>query len=47
MRTAVVTRASRGIGRGVAGLLADRGYDLVLTARSPEPLRAAANEPRA
>jgi NAD(P)-dependent dehydrogenase (short-subunit alcohol dehydrogenase family) len=44
VRTAVVTGASRGIGRGVAGLLADRGYDLVLTARSPEPLRAAAAE---
>jgi NAD(P)-dependent dehydrogenase (short-subunit alcohol dehydrogenase family) len=44
VRTAVVTGASRGIGRGVAGVLADRGYDLVLTARSREPLRAAADE---
>lgn len=44
MRTAVVTGASRGIGRGVARLLAERGYELVLTARTEGPLRAAADE---
>ena len=44
MRTAIVTGASRGIGRGVAGALAERGYDLVLTARTEGPLRAAADE---
>jgi NAD(P)-dependent dehydrogenase (short-subunit alcohol dehydrogenase family) len=44
VRTAIVTGASRGIGRGVAGALAERGYDLVLTARTEGPLRAAAAE---
>jgi short-subunit dehydrogenase len=44
VRTAVVTGASRGIGRGVAGMLAERGYELVLTARTEGPLRAAAAE---
>jgi short-subunit dehydrogenase len=44
VRTAIVTGASRGIGRGVAGVLAERGYDLVLTARTEGPLRAAADE---
>ena len=44
MSTAVITGASRGIGRGVAEVLAARDYDLVLTARTPGPLRSAADE---
>jgi NAD(P)-dependent dehydrogenase (short-subunit alcohol dehydrogenase family) len=43
-RVAIVTGGSRGIGRGVAGVLAGRGYDVVLTARTPGPLEAAAGE---
>ena len=34
----VVTGASRGLGVVIASVLADRGYDLVIGARSPEPL---------
>jgi 3-oxoacyl-[acyl-carrier protein] reductase len=41
-RVAVVTGASRGIGRGVAQALADAGCRLVLTARGPDALGAAA-----
>jgi NAD(P)-dependent dehydrogenase (short-subunit alcohol dehydrogenase family) len=41
-RTAVVTGGSSGIGREVGGQLAVAGYDVVLTARRPEPLREAA-----
>jgi short-subunit dehydrogenase len=44
VRTAVITGASRGIGRGVAEVLATRDYDLVLTARTEAPLRAAADQ---
>ena len=41
-RVAIVTGASRGLGAVVARVLADKHYDLVVNARSPEPLREAA-----
>jgi NAD(P)-dependent dehydrogenase (short-subunit alcohol dehydrogenase family) len=43
-RVAVVTGGSSGIGREVGRRLAATGYDVVLTARRPEPLRQAAEE---
>jgi short-subunit dehydrogenase len=43
-RAAIVTGASRGIGRAIAQTLAAEGYDLTITARKPEPLAAAAQE---
>ncbi len=46
-RSAVVTGASRGLGAVVARLLAGEGYDLVLVARHPRPLRALADQVRA
>jgi 3-oxoacyl-[acyl-carrier protein] reductase len=43
-RTAVITGASRGIGRGIALALARRGWQLTLAARDPARLAAAAAE---
>src|SRR5262245_64776659 len=43
-RTAVITGASRGLGREVARLLAGQGTGLVLTARGEVGLREAADE---
>ena len=40
-RAAIVTGASRGIGRALAETLAEEGYDLTITARKPETLEAA------
>lgn len=46
-RSALVTGASRGIGRGIALGLAKRGWHLTLVARDPARLAAAAAEVRA
>ncbi|MEY2468362.1 MAG: hypothetical protein QOF21_1060 [Actinomycetota bacterium] len=43
-RVAIVTGGSSGIGLATARLLAAAGYDVVVTARREEPLRAAAEE---
>jgi short-subunit dehydrogenase len=43
-RAAIVTGASRGIGRALAELLGDEGYALTLTARKPQDLERTANE---
>ncbi len=42
-RVGIVTGASRGLGQVIARVLAERGYDLVLNARQPEPLQRAAD----
>ncbi|HLI25096.1 MAG TPA: SDR family oxidoreductase [Acidimicrobiales bacterium] len=44
MRTALITGGSGGIGLACARLLVERGYQVVLTARRPGPLRRAAGE---
>ncbi|MBC7302415.1 MAG: SDR family oxidoreductase [Nocardia sp.] len=46
-RTALVTGASRGIGLATAAELLRRGANVLITARKPEPLEAAATELRA
>ncbi len=43
-KVALVTGASKGIGRSVAGFLAREGCDAVITARTPAPLEAAAEK---
>lgn len=45
-RAAIVTGASRGIGRAIAETLAGEGYDLTITARKPETLEQAAESLR-
>ena len=44
MPTAIVTGASRGLGLALARALAERGWRLVIDAREPGPLHAAAAE---
>lgn len=46
-RSALVSGASRGIGKAVAAELLRRGANVVITARKPEPLEEAAGELRA
>jgi NAD(P)-dependent dehydrogenase (short-subunit alcohol dehydrogenase family) len=43
-RVAVITGASRGLGRVLAGFLAKQGYALIITAREEAALRAATEE---
>jgi NAD(P)-dependent dehydrogenase (short-subunit alcohol dehydrogenase family) len=43
-KVAVITGGSGGIGKACGEVLARRGYDVVLTARRPEPLARAADE---
>jgi NAD(P)-dependent dehydrogenase (short-subunit alcohol dehydrogenase family) len=45
-RAAIVTGASRGIGRALADALGSEGYGLTISARRPEPLEQAARELR-
>ncbi len=43
-RVALISGASRGLGKTVAGFLAAQGYELVITARGAEALAAAAKQ---
>jgi short-subunit dehydrogenase len=45
-RAAIVTGASRGIGRAIAETLGEEGYGLTITSRKPEGLEQAAEELR-
>jgi short-subunit dehydrogenase len=45
-RAAIVTGASRGIGRAMADVLGEEGYGLTITARKPDTLEQAAQELR-
>jgi NAD(P)-dependent dehydrogenase (short-subunit alcohol dehydrogenase family) len=45
-KVAIVTGASMGIGRAIAIILADKGYDIVCAARSAEALEQTAEEVR-
>jgi short-subunit dehydrogenase len=44
VKSALVTGGSAGLGLGIARMLLDEGYELMLVARRPEPLAAAAAE---
>ncbi|WP_199550430.1 SDR family oxidoreductase [Streptomyces sp. N35] len=44
MPVAIITGASKGFGKALAGALAERGWDLVVDARSPDALAKAAEE---
>jgi NAD(P)-dependent dehydrogenase (short-subunit alcohol dehydrogenase family) len=46
-RAAIVTGASRGIGRAIAEILGAEGYDLTISARKPDTLEQAAEAMRA
>jgi NAD(P)-dependent dehydrogenase (short-subunit alcohol dehydrogenase family) len=45
-RAAIVTGASRGIGRAIAEMLGEAGYGLTITARKPDTLEQTAHELR-
>jgi short-subunit dehydrogenase len=47
VRAALVTGASRGIGRAIAETLGDEGFSLTITARKPDTIEQAAEQMRA